>query len=83
MGFKANGELFSAQPYELPPGKLAQAKVLGKIRPLLHFGEELWEVAFLALLLATGAASRLAEWAIAEKFRKSWLQSLHLLGDFG
>ena len=65
----------SAQPYQLPPEKLAQAKVLGKIRPLLHFGAELWEIVFLWLLLSSGTAARLAE-RIYAGFRRTWLQTL-------
>jgi len=64
---------FPDQPYRLPPEKLAQARVLGRIRPLLHFGEEFWEAAFLWLLLATGTASRFGRWAAVASSR-AWLQ---------
>jgi STE24 endopeptidase len=64
----------SAQPYQLPPAKLAQATALGKIRTWIHFGAEFWEVAVLWLLLATGTATRLGQWA-ASKTSRSWLQA--------
>jgi STE24 endopeptidase len=63
-----------AQPYQLPPAKLAQATALGKIRTSIHFGAEFWEVAVLWLLLVTGAATRLGQWA-ASKTNRSWLQT--------
>jgi STE24 endopeptidase len=63
-----------AQPYHLPPAKLAQATALGKIRPLIHFGAEFWEVTVLWLLLSTGTAARLNE-RIAAKARRSWLRA--------
>jgi Zn-dependent protease with chaperone function len=62
-------------PYELPPAKLAQARVLGKIRPLLHFGGGLWNIAFLWLLLSSGTVARLAERIYARSHR-TWLQTL-------
>jgi STE24 endopeptidase len=65
--------LTPAQPYQLPPDKLAQATTLGKIRPLIHFGAELWEVVVLLLLLTTGVATRLSE-RIAWKIHRRWLQ---------
>jgi Zn-dependent protease with chaperone function len=49
-----------AAPYHLPPDKLAQATALGYIRTTLHFGSELWELALLVLLVASGTAARLA-----------------------
>jgi len=63
-----------ALPYQLPPDKLAQATALGKIRPLIHFGAELWEVVVLLLLLTTGAAARLSD-RIATKVNKGWQRS--------
>ncbi len=63
-----------AQPYSLPPDKLAQATALGRIRPTIHFGAEFWELAVLWLLLATGTATRLGRWSAA-KTTRSWLQS--------
>jgi STE24 endopeptidase len=58
-----------AQPYQLPPAKLAQATALGKIRTWIHFGAEFWEVAVLWLLLATGAATGLGQWAASKTSR--------------
>ena len=62
------------QPYQLAPAKLAQATALGKIRTWIHFGSELWEVAILWLLLATGTTTRLGQWA-SSKTSRSWLQT--------
>lgn len=52
-----------AQPaYTLPPDKLAKAEALAHIRTVLHFGDALWGLAVLFLLLETGIASRAAAW---------------------
>jgi len=69
-----NSAFPTAKPYTLPPDKLAQATALGRIRPAIHFGAEFWELAVLWLLLATGTATRLGQWAAARTAR-SWLQS--------
>ena len=45
--------------YTLPPGKLAKAIALGRIRNLLDLGGSLWGLAVIWLLLATRAASGL------------------------
>ena len=63
----------TAEVYHLPPAKLEQAIALSRSRLMVHFGEEFWQLAFLALLLASGAASRLGEWAAAKSQRR-WLQ---------
>lgn len=52
----------AAPAYTLPPDKLAQAEALAHIRTVLHFGDALWGLAVLGLLLETGAAARLAVW---------------------
>jgi STE24 endopeptidase len=64
----------STEPYHLPPAKLAQAIALNRAQLMLHFGEELWEPAFLCLLLVTGTATRLGRW-MEGKTRKGWLQA--------
>jgi STE24 endopeptidase len=64
----------SAEPYHLPPAKLAQAIALSRAQLILHFGEELWEPIFLCLLLATGTATRLGRW-MESRTRKGWLQA--------
>ncbi|HWT66552.1 MAG TPA: M48 family metallopeptidase, partial [Terracidiphilus sp.] len=52
-----------AQPaYILPPDKLAKAEALARIRTVLYFGDALWGLAVLWLLLETGAAARVAAW---------------------
>ena len=60
--------------YRLPPDKLEKAVVLGRERVFLHFGSELWGLAVLWLLLATGVAARLGGWT-TQKTRHRWLQS--------
>ena len=62
------------EPYRLPPAKLAQAIALGKIRPLIHFGAEFWELAVLWLLLSTGTATRLSR-RISAQTSRGWLQA--------
>jgi len=69
----------SAGAYRLPADKLAQAIALSRARLFLHFGEEIWELAFLLLLLAGGWASRLGEWT-AGKTEKLWLQGAMYAG---
>jgi len=71
---QANSASPGVKPYTLPPEKLAQATALGHIRPAIHFGAEFWELAVLSLLLTTGFAARLSQWAAARTTR-SWLQS--------
>jgi Zn-dependent protease with chaperone function len=61
--------------YTLPPGKLAKATVLGRIRPLLHFGGALWGLAVLWLLLCTRAAARM-EAGVQRLSRRRWLQGI-------
>ena len=62
------------KPYHLPPDKLAKAKALGSIRTAIHFGSELWQLAVLLLVLATGTAARLSNWASARTTR-GWLRA--------
>ncbi|MDR3454493.1 MAG: M48 family metallopeptidase [Rhodoferax sp.] len=53
----------SAHPaYTLPPEKLARAEALARTRTLLYFGDALWGLAVLYLLLRTRAASTLEAW---------------------
>jgi STE24 endopeptidase len=59
--------------YQLPPARLAQAIALSRARLVVHFGQEFWELAFLAVLLVSGAASRLGEWTVS-KTQRRWLQ---------
>ncbi|WP_263356356.1 M48 family metallopeptidase [Acidicapsa ligni] len=65
------GEAYTT--YHLPPDKLAKAIVLGRERLFLHFGFELWGLAVLWLLLASGTAAKLADW-VARRSRLWWLQ---------
>ena len=67
------------QAYHLPPDKLAKAIALGRIRNILHFAGEIWGLAVLWLLLATGAAAELE--ARADRVsHKRWLQGLAFFG---
>lgn len=61
--------------YNLPPGKLAQARTLGRIRTTLGMADALWGFAFLWILLATGWAARLSAWALRVA-RYRWVQGL-------
>ena len=67
--------------YHLPPDKLAKAIALNRIRTLLDIGGSLWALAVLGLLLATGAAARLAAWA-ERVMRRRWLQGLLFFAVF-
>jgi STE24 endopeptidase len=60
--------------YRLPPGKLVQAIELSRARLWIHFGVEIWQVAFLVLLLVTKGAERIADWS-GRRSRKSWVQA--------
>jgi len=71
----AQSQIDPAHPYSLPPAKLTQAIALGKIRTLIHFGAEFWQLAVLFLLLVTGSASCIGQWAAAQTAR-GWLQTL-------
>lgn len=65
-----------AEPaYKLPPDKLAKARALGRIRNILHFGDGLWDIVLLWLLLVTRAAARLEAWAEGIA-RQRWIQGL-------
>ena len=64
----------TAAPYTLPADKAAKARTLGTIRTSLHFGSELWELVILLLILATGAASRLAN-RVSTWTSRNWLRA--------
>lgn len=75
-GPEASGQTpSSAQAYSLPPEKLKKAEGLETTRTILYFGDALWGLAVLWLLLVTGAAARMAAWA-ERVFHKRWLQGL-------
>lgn len=61
--------------YTLPPDKLAQAEALAHIRTVLHFGDALWGIAVLLLLLETRAAARVSDW-IEKRTRSRTVQGL-------
>ena len=68
-----------AQPeqpaYSLPPGTLAKAIALGRIRTILHFGGALWGLAVLGLLLSTRIAAGLQQ-RMARITQRRWLQGV-------
>jgi STE24 endopeptidase len=61
--------------YTLPPGKLAKAIALSRIRNILDIAGSVWGVVFLWLLLASRAAAGLAAWS-ERLSRLRWLQGL-------
>jgi STE24 endopeptidase len=61
--------------YTLPPGDLAKAVALSRIQDVLAFGGALWGIAFLLLLLATGAAARVDRWS-QRVIHRRWPQGL-------
>ncbi len=66
----------ASQPaYTLPPDKLAKAIALSRIRNLLDIAGDLWGIAVLWLLLATGAAARI-EACTQRLTARRWLQGL-------
>ena len=69
------------QAYHLPPDKLAKAIALYRIRSVLDLGGSVWDLAVLWLLLATGAASRLAG-RMERVVRARWLQGLLFFAAF-
>lgn len=71
-GGQALAQTAVAQPaYVLPPDKLAKAEALAHTRTILHFGDALWGLAVLFLLLRTGAAARLESWIAAHTRRRA------------
>lgn len=76
----------AAQPattsaYTLPPEKLSQARMLGRIRTALSLAGSIWGLLFLWILLAKGWAARLSAWTL-EKARRRWLQGLLFFAIF-
>ena len=71
----------SEQAYTLPPGKLAQAITLNKIRLTLEIVGTLWGLAVLWLLLATSAAAGLEAWAGRVAGRR-WIQGVLFFAVF-
>src|SRR5579863_3185695 len=65
----------SEQAYTLPPGKLAQAIALNKIRVSLDIAGSLWGLIVLGCLLTFGAAGWLDAWT-RETTRWRWLQGV-------
>jgi STE24 endopeptidase len=71
-----------AQPaYQLPPEKLAKAVAISRIRNVMDIVNGLWGIAFLWLLLATGAAARLERWAKSASKRR-WIQGILFFAAF-
>jgi STE24 endopeptidase len=61
--------------YTLPPDDLAKAITLSRIQDVLAFGGSLWGIAFLWILLATGAAAGVDRWT-RRILPRPWLQGL-------
>jgi len=77
----ASSQPASTQAYTLPPGKLAQAIVLNRIRTALDIAGSLWDLVVLWLLLAIGWAAGLAAWT-QRLLRRRWLQGLLFFAVF-
>jgi len=71
----APAKLASAPAYSLPPGKLAQAITLNRIRLILGIIDSLLEIVIYWLLLASGAAAGLGAWT-QRVFRRRKMQGL-------
>lgn len=71
----AHPQPHSEEAYSLPPGKLAQAVVLNRIRVALDIGGSLWGLVVLWWLLSAGRAARLSAWTRGLT-RLVWLQGL-------
>ena len=75
----AQHELDSSPPngnipsYSLKPADLAKADHLESVRDTLHFGEAIWGIVQLVLLLSLGVIRRFRE-AVVLRFRNRWLQ---------
>ena len=69
----------ATQAYTLSPEKLAKARTLGRIRPVMHFGGAFWELAAFWLMLATGWAARTEAW-IKRRTHRVWLEGLLFFG---
>lgn len=69
------------QAYTLPPGKLAQAITLNKIRLTLEILGTLWSLAVLWILLASRAAAALDAWT-QRVLPYRWLQGLLFFAVF-
>ncbi len=50
--------------YTLPPERLAKAEAIGRIRVALTFGDPIWQIASLILLLQSGIARRMRNVAV-------------------
>jgi len=62
-----------AAAYNLPPDKLHNAIVLGRIRTVLGIADSVWGIVFVWLLLATRWAARIDGW-LNGKISRRWLQ---------
>src|ERR1700757_5459129 len=59
--------------YTLPPDKLAKAIHLYHARTLAHFGDTVWMILALWLLVRRGAGARIRDWA-ARRSERKWVQ---------
>jgi STE24 endopeptidase len=67
--------------YTLSPAALAKSQELGRMRLVLHFGEQAWTIAILFLLLELGIAARLRAAALRLSKRR-WSQGIAFLFFF-
>ena len=80
----AAAQAATSQPesaYSLPPGKLAKAISLSRVRNIMDIVGSLWGLAVLWLLLSTRAAAGLGAWA-ERVFSRRWLQGLLFFAVF-
>jgi STE24 endopeptidase len=78
---QASAQAGAGQAYTLPPGKLAKAIALSRIRNILDIAGSVWSIVFLWLLLAGRGWSRLEAWAQRQSNRR-WLQGLLFFAAF-
>lgn len=63
------------QAYTLPPGKLAKAIALSRVRNTLEIAGGIWGIVFLWLLLVTGGWAAIEAWA-QRRMRNGWGQGV-------
>ncbi len=69
------------EAYQLPPDKLAKAIAISRIRNVMNIVNGLWGIALLWLLLATGTAAWLENWANGLS-RRRWIQGALFFAAF-
>jgi len=77
----ANQPAASQQAYTLPPGELAKAIAISRIRNILNIVGSLWQIVIIWLLLASRAAARL-ESEIERIASHRWAQGIFFFAAF-